>query len=72
MIKSLQSKDEHFTEHLKSGRWNKTEVSLGTVLTEKLEYITIGMVVNNILLTSDIESHGASTRNPNVLEWRTH
>ncbi len=71
-IKSLQSNDEHFTEHLKSGRWNKIEVYLGTVPAEKLEYITIGMVVDNILLTSDIESHGASTRNPNVLEWRTH
>ena len=71
-IKSLQSKDEHFAEHLKPGRWNKIEVSLGTVLAEKLEYITIGMVVDDILLTSDIESHGASTRNPNVLEWRTH
>ncbi len=71
-IKSLQSKDEHFTEHLKPGRWNKIDVSLGTVLAEKLEYITIGMVVDNILLKSDIESHGASTRNPNVLEWRTH
>ncbi len=71
-IKSLQSKDEHFTEHLKPGRWNKIEVSLGPVHAEELEYITIGMVVDNIVLTSDIESHGASTRNPNVLEWRTH
>jgi len=71
-MKSLQSKDEHFTEHLKPGRWNKIEVSLGTVLAEKLEYITIGMVADNILLTSDVESHGASTRNPNFLEWRTH
>ena len=71
-IKSLQSKDEHFTEHLKPGRWNKIEISLGTVLAEELEYITIGMVVDNILLTPDIESHGAPTRNPNVLECRTH
>ncbi len=34
-IKSLQSKEEHFTEHLKPGRWNKIEISLGTVHAEK-------------------------------------
>ena len=71
-IKSLPSKDEHFTEHLKSGRWNKIDIPLGPVKTEELEYITIGMAVDNIMLTSDVESHGASTKKPGVLEWRTH
>jgi outer membrane murein-binding lipoprotein Lpp len=71
-IKSLHSKDEHFTEHLKPGRWNKIDISLGPVHAEELQYITIGMEVDNIILTTDIGSHGASTYKPNFLEWRTH
>jgi len=68
-LKSLQSKDEHFTEHLRPGRWNKIDVSLGPVQAEQLEYIIIEMEVDNIMATSDTGSHGASKHSPNFLEW---
>jgi hypothetical protein len=70
--KSLKWREEKLREHLKAGRWNKIEISLGPAQPEELEYIRIGMVVDNIIFTSDTESHGAPTPSPKVQEWRTH
>jgi hypothetical protein len=53
--KSLKSKEEKFTEHLKPGRWNKIDLVLAPAKPEQLEYIEIEMEVNEVVLTSDRE-----------------
>jgi SMC interacting uncharacterized protein involved in chromosome segregation len=62
--KSLKSREEQFQEHLKPGQWNKIEVPLGTLQPADLEYIVIGMVVDDIILKDDIEGHRVSKSIP--------
>ena len=54
--KSLKSKEETFTEHLKAGHWNKIDLVLAPAKPEQLEYIEIEMEVNQVLLITDRES----------------
>jgi hypothetical protein len=67
--KSLKSKEEKFTEHLKPGHWNTIDFVLAPAKADELEYITIGMNVDEIVLASDRESPGMALYNPCVLEW---
>lgn len=48
--KSLKSIVEPFKEHLKPGQWNKIEVPLGELQPDDVEYITVEMMVDNIIL----------------------
>ncbi|MGO9018384.1 MAG: hypothetical protein ACLQVJ_08545 [Syntrophobacteraceae bacterium] len=53
--KSLKSKEETFTEHLKAGHWNKIDLVLAPAKPEHLEYIEIEMEVNQVMLINDRE-----------------
>lgn len=48
--KSLKTIVEPFKEHLKPGQWNKIEVPLGKLQSNEVEYITVEMMVDNIIL----------------------
>lgn len=48
--RSLKSTYEPFKEHLKPGQWNKIEVSLGKTNPDEVKYITVTMVVDNVVL----------------------
>ena len=49
-LQSLKSVVEPYKEHLKPGQWNKIEVPLGKLQPDEVEYITVEIMVDNIIL----------------------